>query len=370
MTIRNELVRSRCQHGVCALVMFATVLLASPCRCAENNKGLGLPSATAAANDSAKRARIELGQKIFFDARLSASGDISCASCHKPERAFSDGLPVPTGVRGSRGTRNAPSLLNAMFNNSQFWDGRRKTLEDQALDPFVNRREHGLSGQQALIALIKRDPNYVDAFYRAFHVSTAHIEPRHVAEALASFERTLVAGNSLFDRYYFKGEKAALSVSAERGLRLFQGVAQCSTCHTIEEHYALFTDHQFHSLSVGFRRIEKQLDKLTVQLVELRGKGISLDQIVFSNKNIAELGRFAVTLEPGDIGRFRTPSLRNVELTAPYMHDGSVPTLEQAVDLEIYYRGTETGHPLILTPNEKDDLVAFLKSLTSPHANQ
>jgi cytochrome c peroxidase len=327
---------------------------------------LGLPPLITSMDNQITPAKAALGKSLFFDKRLSKDGSISCASCHQPSLAFSDGKSLTHGIEHRTGTRNTPSLINAAYNTSQFWDGRRDSLESQALDPLLNAREHGLASKEALLFLITRDANYRRAFQDVFGTKFDAIKAEQVAQALASFERSaLVAGNSAFDRYYYGGEKSALSPSAVRGLVLFQGPAQCATCHSINQTSALFTDNEFHSLSVGLKRIEQRLPEITTRLVKLRSEGSKLDDVILSEEDLAELGRFAVTLKPADIGKFRTPSLRNVALTAPYMHDGSVPDLEDAVELEVYYRGNESGHPLILTPNEKADLAEFLRSLNS-----
>jgi len=299
---------------------------------------------------------------------LSSDGSISCASCHQPKQAFTDGRALAQGVGKKIGTRNTPTVLNAAFNTSQFWDGRRATLETQALDPIVNPREHGLKDHTALLNFLRRDASYAAGFRKAFNITPKEMRTEHVSQAIASYERTLIVGDTPFDRYAFKGDKSSLSPSAERGLSLFKGAAQCASCHTIDKNDALLTDNQFHSLSVGLMRIQPRLPMLTTRLVQASKHEGNLDQAVLSDEDIAELGRFALTLKPTDIGKFRTPSLRNVALTAPYMHDGSIATLEEAVEQEIYYRSAETGRPLILTPAEKVDLVEFLKALTSPTA--
>ena len=327
---------------------------------------LGLPEVTHPAHNPATPAKIALGQQLFHDPRLSADGSVSCATCHVPEQAFTDGLSVAEGIGGQRGTRNTPTLLNVTFERSFFWDGRRATLEAQAQDPFIHPREHGLKDHAQLTAIIRRDPAYRRAFKHAFSIRPAAISVAHVAQAIASFERTLVAANSAFDRYYYGGEKQALSASALRGLEIFQHRAQCTQCHVIGETSALLTDHQYHSLGVGYHKIEPRLAELTLRLAQRPVP--ALDHSILGEAEIAELGRFAVTLNPQDIAKFRTPSLRNVALTAPYMHDGSVATLEEVIDLELYYRGVASGRPLVLTPQEKSDLLAFLKALTGATA--
>lgn len=310
-------------------------------------------------------AEIALGERLFSDKRLSRDRSIACSSCHQPEHAFSDRKPLAQGIRQQTGTRNTPSLLNVAFNSSEFWDGRRDSLESQALDPLLNPLEHGLEGESDLLARIRSDPVYETAFLAAFSVDSAGIRARHVARALAAYERTLLAGNSAFDRFYFCGDRTALSAAAQRGLALFQGAARCDVCHRIEATGALFTDGEFHSVNIGLARIGTRLPALTKRVVEIRNSGEPVDHTIMIDRDISELGRFVVTLHPVDIGSFRTPSLRNVALTPPYMHDGSVPTLDGAVDREIYDRASASGSPLNLAPAEKRDLLEFLSALTS-----
>lgn len=219
-----------------------------------------------------------------------------------------------------------------------------------------------------MVDVVTHAADYPALFREVFGLAAADIRPAHVGQALAAYERTLVAGNSPFDRYAYGHDKTALTPSAVRGLELFRGRANCVACHSIDATSALFTDNRFHSLSVGMAGLSDRLPALTTAIARAKEAGGSLDRLVLDAQDVANLGRFVHTLEPADIGKFRTPSLRNAALTAPYMHDGSVATLREAVELEIYYRGAEAGRPLVLTPREKDDLVAFLEALTSPDA--
>jgi cytochrome c peroxidase len=328
---------------------------------------LGLPPATAFKSDSQAAASVAIGKRLFFDKRLSADGTISCASCHKPERAFTDGLPVAQGIRGQLGTRNTPSLLNVAYETSEFWDGRRATLEQQVIDPLLNPREHGLRDADHVLTIIRNDREYIRELANAFSVAQEAITPELVAKALASFERTLIAGDSPFDRYLYGGDHTALSSTAARGLELFRGRAKCASCHTIGDQSALFTDHLYHRVGVGMKAMEGQRLAAAATRVINATPG-ELDRLISENPDISALGRFVVTKNPKDIGLFKTPSLRNIAVTAPYMHDGSVTTLPEALDVEIYYRSSEAGRPLILTPQEKTDLLAFLDSLTSQTA--
>ena len=350
----------------CFSVVFAGLLVGSNSFAATSE--LGLPKLTYPDKNLSTPAKVALGKKLFHDKRLSADGRISCATCHVPEKAFTDGLPLAKGIDGQLGTRNTPTLLNVAYEQSFFWDGRRTSLEAQAQDPFINPREHGFKDHTQLIATIRRYPDYRHAFKQAFALQPDAIRLEHITQAIASFERTLIAADSSFDRYYYGGNKAAMSDEAIRGLELFKGHARCATCHTIGETDAIFTDHQFHTLAIGYRKIEQRLAQITTHFAKQRGQPI--DHSILSDSDISELGRFTVTLNPADIAKFRTPSLRNVALTAPYMHDGSIETLAEVLELEIYYRGIEAGRPLILTPQEKSDLLAFLRALTSNKAIQ
>lgn len=316
---------------------------------------------------SERAAMTALGSTLFFDPALSADGKISCAGCHRPELAFSDGLPRAAGAHGQQGTRNTPSLLDVGRQRSLFWDGRRARLEDQALDPLFNRVEHALRDQAQLLGLLRTDARYGVLFQAAFGVPAGQATAQHVAQALSAFERTLVSGASPVDRF-LSGQRDALTLAARRGWFVFDQQARCTRCHSAdiaEGSPPLFTDHQFHSLAVGFGKVERKLPRLTQRLVALHRDGQALSQEVLMDADIAELGRFAYTLNPRDLGAFKTPGLRNVALTAPYMHDGSVATLAEAVDLEVYYRGAREDRPLILTPAEREDLIAFLDALTS-----
>ncbi len=324
---------------------------------------LGLPPLPVVAGNLQTPEKVALGRRLFFDARLSANGEVSCGSCHQPEHAFTDRRILALGVENRRGTRNTPTLLNAAFNASQFWDGRRASLEEQVRDPLVNPLEHGLADHAALIAFLGADPDYVREFEGAFGTVRGQIEMDQVAGALASFVRSLLGGDSPFDRYFYAGDKSALSEPAIRGLGLFQGRAQCTGCHSIDAQQATFSDGQFHTVGVELGRVAPRLASLATRVA--RTPKEEINSLIARDADVAALGRFVVTLDPADIGKFRTPTLRNIALTAPYMHDGSVATLGEAVDHELYYRGQALGRPLVLTPAEKSDLLAFLRSLTS-----
>lgn len=321
-----------------------------------------LDSSTRAFHARELQAREALGAKLFMDPRLSADGTISCSSCHIPEQAFSDGHAVGIGLHGAAGIRNTPSLINVRAANSLFWDGRRESLESQAADPLVHPSEHGLQSEQDLVRILRQDVAYEAGFKQAFPGTIQAVSAVHAYTALAAFERSLVLGNSGFDRFLYSHDSNAISEAARRGYALFTGRAQCSNCHLIGAQSAALTDERFHPLGIGLQPASEQLPdllKLVAQTNQPAG------ELLISHPDLAILGRYLVTRDARDVGAFRTPSLRNVALTAPYMHDGSVATLAEAVDREVYYRGSESGHVLVLTPGERADLVAFLESLTS-----
>lgn len=329
-------------------------------------------ASTALADSSAHPSAALLGQRLFFDKRLSADGKVSCGKCHIPENAFTDKLARSAGHDGKLGTRNAPSLLNVAYSDSLFWDGRAADLESQALAPLTNPVEHALASGNMLADIIRRDDGYVREFAAAFHIHREQIDAPAVGRALAAYERTLIAAGSPFDRFQYGHDRGALSAAAQRGMELFRGRAQCGTCHLIGASHALFTDGQFHMSPAGLpQSVTANLPALTRQVMDAAAQPdrSHLEHLIATEPDVAALGRFIVTRHPADIGKFRTPSLRNVALTAPYMHDGSVKTLEQAVEVELYSRTTAMNYPIALTVSEREDLVEFLRALTSPCAS-
>lgn len=338
---------------------------------------LGLPPVPIPANNPQSPAKIALGDKLFHDKRFSIDGTVSCANCHDDKRAFTDGLPISFGHHGLTGTRNAPTVLNAAFYRSMFWDGREPDLESQSKQPLINPVEHGLANHQPVLDIIRKDADYRAAFKEVFGVSDDQVTMDHVAKAIAGFERTLISGNSPFDRYYFKGETGAMTDAQVRGFNLFIGQGRCVSCHTIEQDHAVFSDSRFHNIGIGINRIQQDAPHLAKAFLEAKNKGGEVDVMVLTDKKSSELGRFAVTDELNQIGAFKTPTLRNIELTAPYMHDGSLKTLKEVI---IHYNNGGTAkaddkvnpylsggiRPLNLTDTQIDDLAAFLQALTSP----
>ncbi len=344
---------------------------------AGENPLLGLPTVPVPADNPQSPGKIVLGEKLFNDKRFSVDGTVSCANCHKPELAFTDGLQFSVGHSGLTGTRNAPTVVNAAFYRSQFWDGRETDLEGQSKQPFINPVEGGLADHEPILAIVRSDSEYKKAFANIFGISAEKITMDHVAKAIASFEREQVSGNSPFDRYYFLGDQSAMNEAQIRGFQLFIGQGRCVSCHTIEQDHALFTDNRFHNIGIGINAVQNEVPRLAGAFLEAKAQGGEVDVMVLTDKKASELGRFAVTDQITEIGAFKTPTLRNIELTAPYMHDGSLKTLR---DVIVHYNngGVTPANaqvndflsggirPLNLTDAQVDDLVAFMKALTSP----
>ena len=277
------------------------------------------------------REKIELGRLLFFDKRLSKNNTIACASCHLSKFAFTDGQRVSTGINGLKGGRSAPASINRVFSKGQFWDGRAATLEEQSVGPFINPVEHGFANHDEMVAKMKKIQGYRKLFRQVFGTE---VTIDGVGKAIASFQWTILSGNSPADRFDMGQEEKAISQAAQNGLELFRGKARCIRCHSGFN----FTDEKFHNLGIGW------------------------------DNNKVDLGRYMVTKSPEDIGAFKTPTLREIARSAPYMHDGRFKALEEVVN---FYNqgGVKNPHqdelviPLELTDQEKRDLVEFLHTL-------
>jgi cytochrome c peroxidase len=331
---------------------------------------LGLPPLPAHSGPAATEAQVVLGRKLFMDRRLSSNQTMSCAMCHVPEQGFAAvELGTPIGLEGRTLRRNAPTLLNVAYVGTLFHDGRSPTLETQAWAPLLNPIEMGNTNADQLIARIASMPDYAGRFEAAFN--GAGPDRAKVAAALAGYQRTLVSGNSRFDRWRYGKDPTALSAAEQAGFAVFAGKGRCIACHTVGEQHALFADARFHNTGLGWARSQPDLQRRhKVQLAP----GVVVELAEQSLASVSEplqddLGRFEVTHRQADRWAYRTPSLRNVALTAPYMHDGSLATLEEVV--EYYQRGgvDNPGRdalmaPLQFTDADKRHLVAFLRSLT------
>ncbi|MDX1944175.1 MAG: cytochrome c peroxidase [Pirellulaceae bacterium] len=293
----------------------------------------GLKPLAVPADNPLTAEKVELGKQLYFDKRLSRDDTVSCASCHDPKQGWSNGSAFATGVRGQVGGRSAPTIINSAYSELQFWDGRARLLEGQALGPIGNPIEMDLPIEEAVAKLNKID-GYKAAFRKVFNTD---VTADGIAKAIAAFERTVLSGDAPYDRFK-AGDPAALSEAAQRGLKVFFGKGHCSACHTGHS----FSDFAFHNIGVGM------------------------------DKDAPDHGRYGITKVVGDKGSFKTPTLREIARTAPYMHDGSQKTLAEVV--EYYNKGghenpwlDEEIFPLKLTAQEKDDLVKFLvEGLSSP----
>lgn len=339
---------------------------------------LGLPPVPIPADNPQTADKIALGNRLFHDLRFSSDGTVSCATCHADDKAFTDSpLKTSEGIGKKTGTRNAPTVLNAAYFTSFFWDGRAASLEDQSQHPFLNPVEMGLPTHEPILLIVRSDPFYLELFKKAFGKSGNDITMEEVKKAIASFERTIIAGESPFDRWYFKHENA-ISEAAKRGFDVFVGQGRCVSCHVIEQNEALFTDNRFHNIGVGINRAQFEVPKLSAEFLQAKAQGADVDKAVLSDPKTSELGRFAVTNQFDVIGAFKTSTLRNVAVTAPYMHDGSLKTLKDVV--KHYNNGGRSEgdpalvndylsggiRPLQLTEQQMDDLVAFMETLTTP----
>jgi cytochrome c peroxidase len=316
--------------SVVRFVLIAAALLPLTASAADKDPlkvPLGLKPVPVPADNPLTPEKVELGKLLYFDPRLSCDDTVSCASCHDPKKGWSNGTPFATGVRSQVGGRSAPTIINAAYSELQFWDGRALRLEGQALGPIQNpiEMDHKLSDCVTKLNLI---PGYKQRFQKVFGTD---VTPENIAKAIASFERTVLSGNAPYDKYK-AGNHNVMSAAAERGMKLFFGKAHCSACHSGPN----FSDDSFHNIGIGMKA-EKP-----------------------------DLGRYEVTKVVGDKGAFKTPTLREVGRHAPFMHDGSLKTLEDVV--EHYDKGgianpqlDEEIFPLKLSATEKSDLITFMK---------
>ena len=313
--------------------------------------------------------KIALGEKLFFDGRLSADGTVACSTCHDPARAFTDGRPVSIGIDGRMGERNAPTILNALYNKTQFWDGRVNTLEEQAALPIVNPVELGQPSLNAAIAQIAKIDEYQKAFQSVFGRPPNAVD---LLRAIASYERSQLSFDSPFD-HFIAGDNNAIADSAKRGWEIFNTRGRCNKCHALSEarrDVTTFTDNDFHNIGVGIIRHNVVELACQAETAIRSGDAAALDRAAIQT-DMSALGRFLITKKDDEIAAFKTPDLRNVLVTAPYFHDGSQQTLWDVMDH--YNKGDginnpyldEDIRPLALTEADIDDVVAFLASLTS-----
>lgn len=319
----------------------------------------------APADNAPSAARIALGKKLYFDPKVSKDGTVACATCHDSSRGFTDRRNTSEGIGDQIGQRNAPTTMNAVFFSTEFLDGRAASLEEQAKLPILNPIEMGQPDGNAVIAAIGGDAAYQKAFQDAYSRAPNYDD---VGRAIAAYERTLIFLRAPFDRF-LAGDATAMNDDAKAGWALYNGKARCASCHQISSSNPIGTDNKFHN--VGVSATHQNFEDLALKALAIAAKDNSkeeLDKLAIQT-NLSELGRFMVTKNRADIGGFKTQQVRNVGVTAPYMHDGSMATLWDVVDH--YNKGGEANayldggiEPLALTSKEEDQLVAFMFALT------
>ncbi|MSR59335.1 MAG: c-type cytochrome [Planctomycetaceae bacterium] len=323
-----------------ALLMAVGVVrsvLAEPAADTPPKPPLGLPAVQWPDDNPYTAAKSELGRFLYFDKRISSDNTLSCASCHETEKAFTDSSPFSTGIGGKKGGRGAPTVINRAYSTQQFWDGRAGSLEEQAKGPIANPIEMTADktadeAHEAVARRLRALPGYVQQFDKVFGPKSVTID--NVAKAIATFERTVYSGNAPYDKYN-SGDTKAMSEAAVRGMNVFFNKAACDACHIGFN----FTDGSYVNIGIGM------------------------------DKSQPDLGRFDVSKKDEDKGAFKTPTLREIVQTAPYMHDGRFKTLEEVI--EHYDKGgiknpqlDERMKPLNLSKQDKSDLVEFLKALS------
>ncbi|MET0008249.1 MAG: cytochrome c peroxidase [Candidatus Thiodiazotropha sp. 6PLUC4] len=336
---------------------------------------LGLPPVPVPTDNPLSREKIELGRKLFYDRRLSLNDTFSCAMCHVPEQGFtSNELAMAVGIEGRSVRRNSPTIYNAAYASLLFHDGREESLEQQVWGPLLAKNEMGNPSVGQVLSKIRQIKGYQGLFERAFDGKGVSMET--LGMALASYQRTLISGDSPFDRWYYGRDEVAIPTPAKRGFALFTSKAGCASCHLIGDSFALFFDDQMHNTGIGFREsmgIFPEKERVTIA----PGVTLDIDRSVIESvgeKPPTDVGQYEVTENPYDRWKYKTPSLRNIALTAPYMHNGSLSTLKDVVNF--YDLGgvpNELLDPLIrplgLTELEKEDLVVFLQSLTGSNVD-
>jgi cytochrome c peroxidase len=336
---------------------------------------LGLPPIPNPANNPLSPKKIELGRLLFFDRRLSHNNTFSCAMCHVPEQGFSSNeLATAVGIEGRTVRRNSPTIYNVAYLDRLFHDGRERTLEQQIWGPLLAPNEMGNPAVGQVIEQIRAIPGYRTRFENAFAGRPVSMET--VGMALASYERVLVSANSLFDRWYYGDDEAAMSAEQQAGFRLFTGKANCSACHQLSRESALFTDQLMHNTGIGYQRsmsnapAEARVQIAPGEHITVRGDVVADAAEPPPN----DLGLYEITENPDDRWKYRTPTLRNVTLTAPYMHNGSISSLEEVI--AFYNAGGIRNElldpllrPLKLSDEESNQLLAFLNALTGDNVD-
>ncbi|MGK0270089.1 MAG: cytochrome c peroxidase [Cocleimonas sp.] len=344
------------------------------------NPPLGLPKVSEPIDNPITKEKITLGRKLFFDRRLSLNDTFSCAMCHVPEQGFaSNELSIAVGIEGRSVRRNTPTIYNIAYATKLFHDGREDSLEQQIWAPLLAKNEMANPSIGYVINKIRAIPEYKGMFEKAFDGESVSMNT--LSKAFANYQRALVSGDSPFDRWYFSykekdKKQSGMTKKAKRGFKLFTGKGSCSSCHTINKDYALFTDYQMHNTGIGFNE-SMGIRPATERVALAPGVFVDVDTSIIDSvgeKTPADTGLYEITQNPNDRWKYKTPSLRNVTLTAPYIHNGSLSRLEDVMNF--YNKGGVENSlqdprikPLNLDQNEQDEMVAFLKSLTGSNVD-
>ena len=329
---------------------------------------LGLPPIPVPSDNPLTQEKIDLGRRLFMDRRLSHNDTMSCAMCHVPEQGFtSNDLGAAIGIEGRTLRRNAPTTFNVAYQKTLFDDGRETHLEYQIWGPLLNKIEMGMPSVGYVVEKIRLLPEYKGLFEAAFG---GPVTAERIGKALASYERTVVSGNSRFDRWYYGHDESALNAQEQRGFKIFMGKGHCVACHSVGEKSALFSDQKFHNTGIGWERsMHPERSSYEVELAPGNVVRVESHLLAAFEPPQPDVGRYEVTMNPKDRWAYKTPTLRNIALTGPYMHDGSLATLMQVINF--YNHGgidNENKSPLLvplgLSDDDKKALVAFLMSLT------
>ena len=334
-------------------------------------KQLGLPLIDVPKNNPITRKKIELGKKLFFDRRISLNNTMSCGMCHVPEQGFTNNeIRTAVGIEGRSNLRNTPTLLNVAYKKFLFHDAREYSLENQVWQPVLAHSEMAMPSFGFTIKKLKLIPGYEKLFKEAFNGEGINMET--FGKAIASYERSLISANSNFDKWYFGKDDNAVSNKVKKGFEVFVGKGNCVSCHRIENNQALFFDDKLHNTGVGYAESMGLLKKKKTRVQLAPGEYVDVDTNIINSvnqqKKTNDLGLYSITENPSHRWLFNTPTLRNISLTAPYMHNGVFSTLEEVI--EFYDTGgikNELLSPLIkrlnLSKEEKENLKLFLESL-------
>lgn len=340
-------------------------------------KQLGLPAVEIPDNNPISREKIELGKKLFFDRRLSLNNTVSCGMCHVPEQGFTNNeIKTAVGIEGRSNLRNTPTLLNIAFSKFLFHDAREFSLENQVWQPVLAHSEMAMPSFGFTIKKLQLIPGYTKLFNKAFPNEGINMET--FGKAIASYERSLVSGNSKFDKWYYGGDKNIVNEKVKKGFDIFMGKGNCSSCHAVGEKSALFFDNKLHNTGIGFAESMGLLQNKKTRVQLAPGEYVEVDNDIIKSVNQQkrknDLGLYTITENPSHRWLFKTAGLRNISLTAPYMHNGIFATLDEVIDF--YNEGgfqNELLSPMIrklnLSSLEKENLKLFLESLVGENIN-